>query len=182
MSIKISDDCRIAFDITSETTLEEKQKIARFIENARKAEDEKKQKQTILEAPKENQKVEVRQENKLMNIITSKRIAAVISLLLCITLYLSFLTMAFTTKRDTYICYTTKTGECFHSATCSYLNTAYETTVYEASQKYKACKFCNPCVKQYETTITDRNYVSPILISVPISIAVYLLLTYKKKQ
>ena len=116
-----------------------------------------------------------------MSIITSKRIAAVISLVLCAALYLSFLS-AFTTKRDTYICYTTKTGTHFHSATCKYLNTAYETTVYEASQKYKPCNYCNPCIEQYETTITYRNYVIPIFISVPISGAVFLLLTYKKKK
>lgn len=121
-----------------------------------------------------------RNERKILDMITSKRIAAVISILLCIILYLSFLS-AFTTKRDTYICYTTKTGECFHSATCKYLNTAYETTVYEASQKYKVCKYCNPCIEQYETTITDRNYIIPIFISVPISAAVFFLLTYKKK-
>lgn len=116
-----------------------------------------------------------------MNISMSKRIAAVISILLCITLYLSFLS-AFTTKRDTYICYTTKTGDCFHSATCNYLNTAYETTVYQASGKYKACKYCNPCVEQYKTTITEKNYIIPLLISIPISTAVFLLLTYKKKR
>jgi hypothetical protein len=115
------------------------------------------------------------------NIHISKRIAAIISILLCITLYLSFLS-AFTTKRDTYICYTTKTGTHYHSATCSYLDTAYETTVYEASRKYKPCNYCNPCVERYETTITDRNYIIPAIISVPISAAVYLLLTYKKKQ
>ena len=113
--------------------------------------------------------------------LTSKRIAAVISIILCAALYLSFLS-AFTTKRDTYICYTTKTGTHYHSAICSYLDTAYETTVYEASRKYKPCNYCNPCVKNYETTITDRNYIIPLVISIPISAAVYLLLTYKKKK
>lgn len=115
------------------------------------------------------------------NIHIPKRIAAVISILLCITLYLSFLS-AFTTKRDTYICYTTKTGTHFHSATCSYLDTAYETTVYEASRKYKPCNYCNPFLEKYETTITDRNYVIPAIISVPISATVFFLLTYKKKK
>lgn len=120
-------------------------------------------------------------ERKILDMITSKRIAGVISILLCVTLYLSFLS-AFTTKKDTYICYTTKTGECFHSATCNYLNTAYETTVYEASQKYKACKYCNPCIEQYKTTITERNYIIPAVISVPISAVVFVLLAYKKKK
>lgn len=132
---------------------------------------------TITAPPKE----EPKNERKIFDMLTSKRIAAVISLVLCAALYLSFLS-AFTTKRDTYICYTTKTGTHFHSATCKYLNTAYETTVYEASQKYKPCNYCNPCIEQYETTITYRNYVIPIFISIPISATVFLLLTYKKKK
>lgn len=132
---------------------------------------------TITAPPKEDPK----NERKILDMLTSKRIAAIISLVLCAALYLSFLS-AFTTKRDTYICYTTKTGTHFHSATCKYLNTAYETTVYEASKKYKPCNYCNPCIEQYETTITYRNYVIPILISVPISATIFLLLTYKKKK
>lgn len=116
------------------------------------------------------------------NIHIPKRIAAVISILLCITLYLSFLS-AFSTKRDTYICYTTKTGECYHSAICQYASkTAYETTVYEACREYKPCSHCNPCVEQYKTTITERNYIIPIIISFPISTAVFFLLAYKKKK
>lgn len=181
MSIKTSDNVRISFDITPETTLEEKQSIARFIENSRKPEKDQPESKSLPGLPKEEPKVGFPSGNNLMNIITSKRIAAIISILLCIALYLSFLS-AFTTKRNTYICYTTKTGECFHSATCIYLNTAYETTVYEASQKYKACKYCNPCVEQYETTVTLRNYTVPALISVPVSAAVFLLLTLKKKK
>ena len=123
-----------------------------------------------------------KKSRKEYNAIISKRIAAMISLLLCAALYLSFL-FAFSTKRDTYICYTTKTGECFHTATCRYASkTAYETTVYEACKKYKPCNYCNPCVKQYETTITVRNYVIPLIISVPASITVYVLLTIGKKK
>ncbi len=120
-------------------------------------------------------------EEKIMAIITSKRIAAVISIVLCAVLYLSFLS-AFTTQRDTYICYTTKTGECFHSMTCKCINTAYETTVYEACHEYKPCKYCNPCVEKYETTITDRNYFIPASICLPISVVVFLILSYKKKS
>lgn len=120
-------------------------------------------------------------EQKIMNILTSKRIAAVIAIVLCITLYFALMTTAFTTKRDTYICYTTKTGECFHSATCKYLNTAYETTVYEASKEYKVCKYCNPCIEDYKTTFTSRDYITPLLISLPISALTFVILTYKKK-
>ena len=121
-------------------------------------------------------------KNKAVKGMLSKRVAAIISLLLCAVLYLSFL-FAFSSKRDTYICYTTKTGECFHAATCRYASkTAYETTVYEACRKYKPCNYCNPCVKQYETTITIRNYIAPLVISVPVSAAVYVLLTVGKKK
>jgi hypothetical protein len=105
-----------------------------------------------------------------------------ISLLLCAVLYLSFL-FAFSTKRDTYICYTTKTGECFHAATCQYVSkTAYETTVYEACKEYSPCSRCNPCIDKYRTTITVRNYIAPILISIPASATVYVLLTIRKKS
>lgn len=191
MSIKMGDGVRIAFDITPETTPEEKQAIMRCIKSAREADEEKSQftKAIIPEAPKDEPKSEVQKvdigskdDKPVFSLPFSKRIAAIISILLCITLYLTFLTTGFSSKRDTYICYTTKTGECYHSATCSYLNTAYETTVYEACHKYKPCKHCNPCVEKYETTITERNYIVPLLISSPISVAVFFLLTYKKKN
>ena len=113
----------------------------------------------------------------------SKQIAAVISLLLCIALYLSFLTMAFTNERDTYICYTSKNDEYYHAAYCRYISqSSYETTVYEACKEYRPCSSCNPCNERYKTTITERNYIIPIIISVPISTVVYLLLTLKKKS
>ena len=115
---------------------------------------------------------------------TSKRIAMVVSLLLCVALYLVFLTMVFTNKQDTYICYTTKKGDCFHSGTCSYINDkkAYQTTVYEACHDYKLCSHCNPYQKDAKTKITVRNYIYPIFISVPISLLVFLLLGCGKKK
>ncbi len=113
----------------------------------------------------------------------SKRIAAGVSLLLCVVLYLLFLTTAFTTKRDTYICYTTKNGKNFHSAICNSIDkSAYETTVYEACHDYRPCSSCHPYAEIYKTTITVRNYVTPILISIPISVLVFLLLGYKKEK
>ena len=114
----------------------------------------------------------------------SRRVALVISLLLCVTLYLLLLSMVFTTERDTYICYTTRTGECYHDDSCHYIRyTAYETTVYEATQKgYSPCSQCNPCYKNNKTTIVAKNHTYPILISVPISVAVFLLLGYRKKE
>ena len=124
--------------------------------------------------------------NKLFDKIHFKKLALIISLLLCVILYLSFLTLAFTekTNRDTYICYTTKTGTHFHSATCKYLNTSYETTVYEASKKYIKCKYCNPFYENNKTTITvyERNYLAPALISIPISTMIYFILIYEKQD
>ena len=116
----------------------------------------------------------------------SKRLALVIPILLCSVLYLSFLTLAFTEKttRDTYICYTTKTGTHFHSAHCTYLNTMYQTTVYEACKKYKPCNYCNPFYENNKTkiTVTERNYIAPAIISTAISIAIYFVLTIDKKD
>ena len=146
----------------------------------------KKQTQTPLTATTKSEKIIEKLKHmdffKNINITNSKRIAAVVSIVLCAILYLSFLTMAFTNERDTYICYTTKTGSCYHADYCRYISmSAYETTVYEASKEYRPCSFCNPCVERCKTTITVRNYTTPILISAPISIAVYLLLIRKKK-
>jgi hypothetical protein len=122
-------------------------------------------------------------KDKIPSSLTSKRVALVVSLLLCVTLYLLLLSTAFTTNRDTYICYITKTGECFHEVSCRYISkSAYETTVYEACHDYKPCWNCNPCIKAYKTTITVRNYVYPALISIPLSISVFLLLGYRKKE
>lgn len=122
-------------------------------------------------------------KDRVSSPLVSKRVALVISLLLCVTLYLLLLSTAFTTERDTYICYTTRTGECYHDDSCWYLKSAYETTVYEASQKgYRQCSRCNPCYKNNMTTIVVRNHTYPILISVPISVTVFLLLGYRKKE
>lgn len=156
-----------------------------FYLNSQKTEEQKEQplQEAISETHNDvsNENTENPPSREVLSLPLSKRIAAIISLVLCAVLYLSFLS-AFTTKRDTYICYTTKTGTHYHAPTCIYLDTARETTVYEVSRRYDPCNYCNPCIEHYETTITDRNYVIPILISVPISAAVFLLLTYKKKK
>lgn len=120
-------------------------------------------------------------ERKLLNMLTSKRFAAVISILLCVFLYFALLTTAFSTKVNTYICYTQSKDDQFHDITCWQLkgNSVEETTVYHVSESHVRCEHCKPSDK---ITITDRNYIIPIIISVPISAAVFLLLTYKKKQ
>ena len=110
--------------------------------------------------------------------------ALVFCILLCVILYLLFLTIAFTetSNRYTYICYTTKTGECYHDRKCRYLNTAYETTVYEASKKYNPCSYCNPFYENNKTTITvtERDYLAPALISIPISAVIFLIIKKTK--
>ena len=110
-----------------------------------------------------------------------------IPLLLCVILYISLLTFAFTekTKVDTFICYTTKTGECYHAPYCSYLrNSSYQTTVYEASDNYRKCSSCNPFQDRFKTTITvtKRNYLAPALISISASIIMYIVLKPKNKE
>ena len=115
-----------------------------------------------------------------------QRHAFIFSLLLCLILYFSFLIFAFTEKNhvDTYICYTTKTGECYHAAYCQYLrNSSYKTTVYEAKKKYRKCSRCSPILEKYKTTIIvkERNYFFPALISIPLSAATYILLIKTNK-
>ena len=74
---------------------------------------------------------------------------------------------------DTYVSYTTATGECYHAKGCQYLrNSSYKTTVYEAEQDgYRSCSKCNPCRSIYATTYEyqKRNYVAPAIISVVIA-------------
>lgn len=133
--------------------------------------------EAISAPPKE----EPKNERKILDMLTSKRIAAVISILLCVFLYFALLTTAFSAKVNTYICYTQSKDDQFHDITCWHLkgNSVEETTVYHVSDSHVRCEYCKPSDR---ITITERNYIIPIFISAPISAAVYLLLTYKKKQ
>ena len=127
---------------------------------------------------------------KFFNIIQSKRLALVISILICATLYLSFLTLAFTTTREqgTYICYTVDGDTCFHSPICELIRnkdiSINETTVYEASKTHKKCNSCTHNIEAYKTTITvtERNYLIPALISLPISAVIFVALPIKEKE
>ena len=167
---------------TSLKKIEEVQDNQEYQVNEVKKEQEQKINQPEIEEHKT-----VEKSNILFDKIHTKKLALIISLLLCVILYLSFLSFAFTekTNRDTYICYTTKTGDCFHAITCSYVkNSSYETTVYEASKKYRKCSNCNPCYANNKTTITvyERNYFAPALISIPISVIIYFALINEKKE
>lgn len=104
----------------------------------------------------------------------SSRVSAIISIILCIVMYWTLLTTVYTTKVDTYICYITETGDCYHAANCRYLwNSAQQTTVYEVLGEYRSCSYCNPKVDKYETRITKKNYKAPFFISAPTSIVLY---------
>lgn len=50
------------------------------------------------------------------------------------------------TKKKTYVCYVTVTGECYHSEKCHYVNkNAKKTNVYQAEKNgYRGCSNCTP--------------------------------------
>lgn len=76
------------------------------------------------------------------------------------------LDLFFTNEIETYICYTTESGDCFHAEYCQYLwNSAEETNVYEAKKDgYQSCSRCSPYNERYAIIYQDRNYlVSTIL-------------------
>lgn len=131
-------------------------------------------------------------KEKIMEIITSKRIAAAISLLLCVFLYFALLTTAFTYKVDTFIVYTQTGTDVIHGNrlchTDEWLGLHYKyvldqdkpiimTTAYDCPNH----KWCTECSKHMEeTTVTRRDYVTPLLISIPISGLLLFVLVYKK--
>ena len=122
-------------------------------------------------------------KDKISNLLVSKRVETIVSLSLCVVLYLVLLTTAFSKEKLTYTCYTTRTGECYHSVSCHHIKySAYETTVYHASKRYRKCPYCDPRVTQYRTHITVRNYFYPALISIPVSASVFLFWGYRKKE
>ena len=124
-----------------------------------------------------------RSAKKTSSTIDRQTVIKIVSILLCVILYFVLLTTFFSNEIDTYICYTTNTGECYHAATCQYLRQSrHETTVYQAKRNYRSCSRCNPCVERYEITITDRNYFIQLLISTAVSASLYLLLTYRQRE
>lgn len=90
---------------------------------------------------------------------------------------------------ETYICYITEYGECYHSGGCGSLwNSSYKTTVYEARKEgYRACSKCQPTeptsIILTETETRDIHYfetvenypkTAVILISCSCLLAVYI--------
>lgn len=63
---------------------------------------------------------------------------------------------------ETFVCYTTTYGECYHAQGCSYLwNSSNKTTVYEAEKLgFRACSKCLPEETTiYEVIETHQNVV-----------------------
>lgn len=116
-------------------------------------------------------------EKKANNHSPLKQNAKAIAIILFIVTYILLFTTVFTNEQDTYICYTTATGECYHAEYCHYLRqSSYQTTVYEAKDRYRPCSKCDPCIERYKITITERNYVTPLFISGSISVAIFFVL------
>jgi hypothetical protein len=145
----------------------------------------KKQEETecrVEEKPKQND-----WDQKIMSIITSQRIAAVFSLLLCISLYFSLLSTVFTQKIDTYVVFTQEDSNVIHgSMGCTgkvdYINRKkpiISTTLHECPDHTPCSMSCMEKAK--ETTITVKDYLSPLCISLPISVGAFMILTFKRK-
>lgn len=73
---------------------------------------------------------------------------------------------------DTYECYVTPQGECYHDIECRYLGkNVIKTTVYEAQDEYRKCKYCDVADNGWGTTIiveertTGRSLIMAIIIT-----------------
>ena len=104
-------------------------------------------------------------------------------IVISLILYIILLFTCFTSEVDTYICYTTDYGECYHAEYCQYLyNSANKTTVYQAEKSFRDCSKCNPIQEEYATTITARDYQSPFAIVLIISIGGYFIISKTKDK
>lgn len=70
-----------------------------------------------------------------------KRITSCIAILYIL---LSVMSVAWAVGNGDVTVYVTKTGECYHRESCSYLKSSIEITLEEASQMYRPCSRCNP--------------------------------------
>ena len=68
-----------------------------------------------------------------------------------------------TVTTNTYVCYITPTGECYHAKSCRYANKDMQTTVREAeAQGYRACSICHGSSgKEVWVTIHDPSAKYP---------------------
>ena len=100
-----------------------------------------------------------------------KTAVIIITAVVFITSSSLILDIIFTDKVDTYICYTTDTGECYHAKYCQYLReSAHETNVYKAKKRgYRSCSRCSPNEERYATTYQERHYLPAALIGAAIA-------------
>lgn len=98
---------------------------------------------------------------------------------------------------QTYVCYITEYGNCYHAKECGYLwNSSYKTTVYEAKEAgYQSCSKCTPTLKT-TLALTETRYrdvaKTKIVVKEPVFlvwlcgtgclIAVYFVLTIKPRK
>lgn len=71
-----------------------------------------------------------------------RRISALLAA--CLILF-SCVSPALADNGDTIV-YVTKTGECYHTAGCSYLKSSIAISLAEAAENYRPCSRCNPPV------------------------------------
>ncbi len=78
------------------------------------------------------------------------------------------------------VCYTTATGNCYHSAGCGYLRSSYKTNVYVAKNDgYTACSRCSVG----ELDISDKNEVAyGVLTMLGISVIIFFWASIKRRK
>lgn len=123
----------------------------------------------------------------------STQTAALVSIALCIALYFSLLSMVFTKKVDTFKVYTQDGMSQVHSTTeCkfnlyasrgdgyvfNFSKPIITTTTYECPEK----SICSKCRSGLvETTISAKDYITPIFISAGMSALTFFILVKIKK-
>lgn len=82
-----------------------------------------------------------------MNTENANRRKSVITILAIISMLVFFMVLSMNTYADNgdSIVHITRSGDCYHSAHCSYLKSDIEITLYEATKAgYRRCSRCNP--------------------------------------
>jgi hypothetical protein len=124
-------------------------------------------------------------QRKKPDFMRVSRVAAIVSLAVCIVLFFLLLSTIFTEKVETLLVFTQEGSSTIHGImTCTKLDASkpiVQTTLYEESQ----CTVCRDsgCINKADsTTITIKNYVAPLVISVFLSSIIYFLLAKRKKE
>lgn len=141
-----------------------------------------------------NNHIQEKQSNKVI----SPQGAALVSIILCICLYFSMLSMIFTKKVDTFKVYTQEGMSTVHSTTeCrsgiiyiaskgdgkngyafDFTKPIIATTTYETPKK----SICSKCKDSLvETTIYTKDYITPIFVSAGMATITFFILIKLKK-